>query len=170
MSADKTAESQPEQAHAAGRVQSSTAYTRQAPASFFANTIQPYRTWCRAKLWVASCACIPAAIGAVQVKEYAFAAVLFVAAGIFLSIYSFSWSGAPDRPILTRLVRFWLLTIGISMIPFSVVWVDRQKGDDTWSVFLRNDRQPPAPTLVLRYKPTELPISTSRILLNTLCR
>ena len=45
------------------------------------------------------------------------------------------------------------------MIPFSVVWVDRQKGDDTWSVFLRNDRQPPAPTLVLRYKPTELPIS-----------
>ena len=100
--------------------------------------------WLRAGIGAALAACFAGAIGAVQVKEYAIAGALFVASALLLIVFSLSWPGLPEHKGFTRFCRFVLGGIGTALLPFTAIWIPKQKGEEPWSVFFRTERNPPA--------------------------
>ncbi len=99
--------------------------------------------WISGRLGIATIACFSAALVAVGVKEYAFAAALFLVAAVCLILLPLGWSGIPEHLKLTRICKALLILAGLCMVPFSVLWIYKQKVDEPWSVFLKDDRAAP---------------------------
>lgn len=95
--------------------------------------------WLKTKLWVCFGFCFCTAIGAVQVREYAIAGLLLILSGISLLAYCAGWPGIPAHRTITNLLRIVLGLGGLVLLCFSPVWVHREKGQDSWSMFLKRD-------------------------------
>jgi hypothetical protein len=100
----------------------------------------------RPQLWIAAGVCFGAAPTAVQVKEYGIALVLFVASGVSLILSPLGWNGPQRHPLFTRICKVLLMTVGVVLIPLSLLWVRKQKGDEPWTVFLRTSPVLTTPT------------------------
>jgi len=96
----------------------------------------------RRGLWIAAI-CFGMAVTATQVREYAIATTLFLVAAVALIGFSCGWPGIQRHPMVTLVSRIFLAAVGVALIPVSVAWVHKQKGDEPWSVFFK----PPSPRL-----------------------
>jgi len=114
-------------------------YWRKCRAS--ARLAVPAWHWVGEKLWFATAACFAGAVQAVSVKEYSVAAVLFLASAASLVFFSLGWKGIEGHPHLTRAGKGFLIIVGVAMLPISILWVYKQKGNEPWSIFLRRTPQ-----------------------------
>ena len=99
--------------------------------------------WLRDKLWICAATCFSAAIGAVQVREYAVAGLLLIAAGLSLLGYAVAWTGVKAHPNASKIFKVFLGICGLFILGFSPLWVHKEKGEDPWSVFLKSEPEAP---------------------------
>jgi hypothetical protein len=98
--------------------------------------------WTRNKLWVASPPTWWAGFSLISDgKEYAMGMFLTVASGMFLMVYSFSWTGVPNFGFVTKCVRVVLFMSALVVMFGSASWVLVYKPEDeAWSNFFKKPK------------------------------